>query len=49
MDNWSAGVKDKEDSIHQAYLTVIDEAKHYIYIEVSLILEIPVQDLALIF
>ncbi|KAJ8032443.1 Phospholipase D1 [Holothuria leucospilota] len=33
VDHWSAGVKDKEDSIHKAYLKVIHEAKHYIYIE----------------
>ncbi|XP_072046089.1 phospholipase D1-like isoform X2 [Amphiura filiformis] len=30
---WSAGVNTTEDSIHQAYLRVIKESKHYLYIE----------------
>ena len=30
---WSAGIKNKENSILQAYIKLIREAKHYIYIE----------------
>lgn len=30
---WSAGMKHTEQSIHQAYLSCIENAKHYIYIE----------------
>ena len=31
--NWSVGIKKKEDSILQAYIKLIREAEHYIYIE----------------
>jgi len=31
---WSAGIKNVEDSIHTAYIECINNAKHYIYIEV---------------
>ncbi|MBN3326804.1 PLD1 Phospholipase, partial [Atractosteus spatula] len=31
--DWSAGIKYHEDSIHNAYLHVIENSKHYIYIE----------------
>ncbi|KFW93020.1 Phospholipase D1 [Phalacrocorax carbo] len=31
--DWSAGIKYHEDSIHEAYLHVINHSKHYIYIE----------------
>ncbi|XP_037086463.1 phospholipase D2-like isoform X5 [Pollicipes pollicipes] len=30
---WSAGIKDTEDSIQQAYVDLISRARHYIYIE----------------
>ena len=30
---WSAGLKNKEDSILQAYYELIDNSKHYLYIE----------------
>ncbi|XP_043191252.1 phospholipase D1-like isoform X2 [Amphibalanus amphitrite] len=30
---WSAGIKDTEDSIQQAYIDLISRAKHYIYME----------------
>ena len=32
-DNWSVGIKNREDSILQAYIKLIQEAEHYIYIE----------------
>uniref|UniRef100_A0A8C6CSB4 Phospholipase n=1 Tax=Moschus moschiferus TaxID=68415 RepID=A0A8C6CSB4_MOSMO len=31
--DWSAGIKYHEDSIHAAYVYVIENSKHYIYIE----------------
>ncbi|XP_004704138.1 phospholipase D1 isoform X2 [Echinops telfairi] len=31
--DWSAGIKYHEESIHAAYVHVIEESKHYIYIE----------------
>ncbi|XP_053566112.1 phospholipase D1 [Bombina bombina] len=31
--DWSAGIKYHEDSIHNAYVHVIENSKHYIYIE----------------
>ncbi|XP_036611181.1 phospholipase D1 isoform X1 [Trichosurus vulpecula] len=31
--DWSAGIKYHEDSIHAAYVHVIENSKHYIYIE----------------
>jgi len=31
---WSAGIKWPERSIHNAYIELIETAKHYIYIEV---------------
>lgn len=34
--DWSAGIKYHEESIHTAYVHVIENSKHYIYIEVSL-------------
>lgn len=34
--DWSAGIKYHEASIHTAYVNVIENSKHYIYIEVSL-------------
>uniref|UniRef100_A0A8C6R347 Phospholipase n=1 Tax=Nannospalax galili TaxID=1026970 RepID=A0A8C6R347_NANGA len=34
--DWSAGIKYHEESIHTAYIHVIENSKHYIYIEVSL-------------
>uniref|UniRef100_A0A8B9TPS1 phospholipase D n=1 Tax=Anas platyrhynchos TaxID=8839 RepID=A0A8B9TPS1_ANAPL len=33
--DWSAGIKYHEESIHNAYVSVIENSKHYIYIEVS--------------
>ena len=33
--DWSAGIKHHEESIHTAYTHVIENSKHYIYIEVS--------------
>lgn len=33
--DWSAGIKYHEESIHNAYVHVIENSKHYIYIEVS--------------
>lgn len=33
--DWSAGIKYHEESIHNAYIHVIENSKHYIYIEVS--------------
>ena len=30
---WSIGTRTTEDSIHQAYISTIQNAKHYIYIE----------------
>lgn len=33
--DWSAGIKYCEGSIHTAYIHVIENSKHYIYIEVS--------------
>lgn len=33
--DWSAGIKYHEESIHAAYVSVIENSKHYIYIEVS--------------
>lgn len=33
--DWSAGIKYYEESIHTAYVQVIENSKHYIYIEVS--------------
>ncbi|XP_064618688.1 phospholipase D1-like [Lineus longissimus] len=33
VGHWSAGVKETEDSIHQASIHAIANAKHYIYIE----------------
>lgn len=33
--DWSAGIKYHEESIHNAYISVIENSKHYIYIEVS--------------
>ncbi|KAM8770748.1 phospholipase D1 isoform 2-T3 [Rhynchonycteris naso] len=32
-DDWSAGIKYHEESIHTAYVHVIENSKHYIYIE----------------
>ncbi|XP_076833185.1 phospholipase D1a isoform X1 [Brachyhypopomus gauderio] len=31
--DWSAGIKDHEESIHNAYIQVIAKSKHFIYIE----------------
>uniref|UniRef100_A0ACB8FAV5 Phospholipase D n=1 Tax=Sphaerodactylus townsendi TaxID=933632 RepID=A0ACB8FAV5_9SAUR len=31
--DWSAGIKYHEESIHTAYVTVIEKSQHYIYIE----------------
>ncbi|ERE92390.1 phospholipase D1 [Cricetulus griseus] len=31
--DWSAGIKHHEESIHSAYINVIENSKHYIYIE----------------
>lgn len=31
--SWSVGITDTEDSIHQAYIDIIKNAKHFIYIE----------------
>lgn len=31
--DWSAGIKYHEESIHEAYVQVIENSKHYIYIE----------------
>nr|XP_056705473.1 phospholipase D1 [Euleptes europaea] len=31
--DWSAGIKYHEESIHTAYITVIENSQHYIYIE----------------
>uniref|UniRef100_A0A8B9D413 Phospholipase n=1 Tax=Anser cygnoides TaxID=8845 RepID=A0A8B9D413_ANSCY len=31
--DWSAGIKYHEESIHNAYISVIENSKHYIYIE----------------
>jgi phospholipase D1/2 len=31
--NWSVGIKEKENSILQGYYKLIDDAKHYLYIE----------------
>ncbi|XP_077204517.1 phospholipase D1 [Paroedura picta] len=31
--DWSAGIKNHEESIHVAYVSVIENSKHYIYIE----------------
>ncbi|CAM4597843.1 unnamed protein product [Lepidochelys olivacea] len=31
--DWSAGIKYHEESIHNAYVSVIENSKHYIYIE----------------
>ncbi|XP_041514865.1 phospholipase D1 isoform X3 [Microtus oregoni] len=31
--DWSAGIKHYEESIHTAYINVIENSKHYIYIE----------------
>uniref|UniRef100_A0A674HDG3 Phospholipase n=1 Tax=Taeniopygia guttata TaxID=59729 RepID=A0A674HDG3_TAEGU len=31
--DWSAGIKYHEESIHKAYISVIENSKHYIYIE----------------
>lgn len=33
--DWSAGIKYHEESIHNAYVSVIENSKHYMYIEVS--------------
>ncbi|KAG8136160.1 hypothetical protein E2320_009128, partial [Naja naja] len=33
--DWSAGIKYHEESIHSAYVNVIENSKHYIYIEAS--------------
>ncbi|XP_014676388.1 PREDICTED: phospholipase D1-like [Priapulus caudatus] len=33
VSDWSIGIERTEDSIHQAYLTAIREAKYFIYIE----------------
>ncbi|KAJ6660957.1 hypothetical protein lerEdw1_016977 [Lerista edwardsae] len=33
--DWSAGIKYHEESIHTAYVNVIENSKHYIYIEAS--------------
>ncbi|XP_067898888.1 phospholipase D1-like isoform X2 [Heterodontus francisci] len=32
-DDWSCGIKYHEESIHNAYIHVIENSKHYIYIE----------------
>ena len=34
VSKWSAGVDDTEDSIQSAYLEIIKNAEHFIYIEV---------------
>lgn len=31
--NWSLGLKEHEESIHQAYLKLIEESEHFVYIE----------------
>nr|AAB81245.1 phosphatidylcholine-specific phospholipase D1b [Mus musculus] len=33
--DWSAGIKHHEESIHAAYIHVIENSKHYIYIEIQ--------------
>ena len=35
VSQWSAGVKTKEASIHNAYMEMISDAKHFIFIQVS--------------
>lgn len=34
VSQWSAGTNQPEDSIHQAYCSLIENAEHFIYIEV---------------
>ena len=43
-DNWSVGIKNKEDSILQAYIKLIRESKHYIYIENQFFVSRPYDD-----
>jgi len=35
VSQWSAGTSQPEESIHTAYCSLIEKAKHFIYIEVS--------------
>ncbi len=35
MDSWSGGISQTESSIMEAYVDLIKNSKHYIYIEVS--------------
>ncbi|RZB87345.1 Phospholipase D zeta 2 [Glycine soja] len=35
VSQWSAGTSQPEESIHTAYCSLIEEAKHFIYIEIS--------------
>ena len=43
-DNWSVGIKNKEDSILQAYIKLIRESEHYIYIENQFFVSRPYDD-----
>jgi hypothetical protein len=36
VSQWSAGTSQIEESIHNAYCTLIHRAEHFIYIEVSI-------------
>lgn len=38
VSQWSAGTSQIEDSIHNAYYSLIEKAEHFIYIEVCSIL-----------
>lgn len=38
VSQWSAGTSQIEDSIHNAYCSLIEKAEHFIYIEVCCIL-----------
>ena len=35
VSQWSAGTSQDEDSIHRAYCALIEQAEHFIYIEVA--------------
>uniref|UniRef100_A0A8D0HBB4 Phospholipase n=1 Tax=Sphenodon punctatus TaxID=8508 RepID=A0A8D0HBB4_SPHPU len=39
--DWSAGIKYHEESIHNAYVSVIENSKHYIYIENQFFISCP--------
>ncbi|CAI9295031.1 unnamed protein product [Lactuca saligna] len=47
VSQWSAGTSQVEESVHKAYISLIEKAEHFIYIEVKLMEERSIKPLDL--